>query len=69
MKRKSGAQVAASKGKKGKDASPAWGRSSVARLRHAVEDDISMVMRQRVVRGYGLRNVRDVLSFLVHSAD
>ena len=47
-----------SSAKRPKDLSPAWTRSTEMTMQHAVEDDISMVMRQRVVQGYGLVNVR-----------
>lgn len=43
---------------KSKDASPAWARSTETTMQHAIEGDISMIMRERVIRGYGLVNVR-----------
>ncbi|KIP06122.1 hypothetical protein PHLGIDRAFT_107382 [Phlebiopsis gigantea 11061_1 CR5-6] len=34
--------------------SPIWGRSAEAAMQHVIEEDISMVMRKRVLDGYGL---------------
>ncbi|KAF7795829.1 hypothetical protein EIP86_006996 [Pleurotus ostreatoroseus] len=45
-----------SSSRKSKDVSPSWTRSAELTMQHAMEDDISMIMRQRVKRGYGLVN-------------
>lgn len=36
-------------------------------LQHLVEEDISMIMRQRVVRGYGLTSVSNIFTSLAHA--
>lgn len=38
-----------------RDPSPVWGHSNA--MQHSIEEDISMTMRRRVIRGYGLMNV------------
>lgn len=52
-----------------RDKSASRGRKQGARvIQQVVEEDISMVMRSRVIRGYGLNNVRDSLCFSVCNA-
>ena len=46
-----------------REPSPGWGQSTHATLQHSIEEDISMVMRHRVIRGYGLTNVRKIYLF------
>ncbi|CAL1705967.1 unnamed protein product [Somion occarium] len=36
--------------------SPAWGHMTEVTMQHGLEEDISMIMRRRVIRGYGLIN-------------
>ena len=43
--------------------SPMWGLSAEMTMQHVVEGDISMVMRKRVIKGYGLLSVRVQIFF------
>ncbi|KAK7693790.1 hypothetical protein QCA50_003362 [Cerrena zonata] len=39
-----------------REPSPGWGNTTDVAMQHGIEEDISMTMRRRVIRGYGLVN-------------
>lgn len=50
--------------RRSKASSPVWGQSAETTMQHVVEGDISIVMRTRVIQGYGLLSVS--VEFIIH---
>ena len=51
--------------KRARAPSPLWGQPAEATMQHVIEGDISMIMRRRVIQGYGLVSVSTVVN-LIH---